>query len=210
MAWLASSPVDTTKEKIKSRVQIEKLKAEIDSNYPKVRLIRNISNQGCYLNKFIAVGQCKSEFVIIFDSDNVMCKEYLDALFLYAPFDERTIYAPDFLKPHFDYTKFSGLTINRSNVAEIAKKPLFDCVVNSCNYVVPRLEFCNTFDVGARRYADDTAYINLRWLQAGNQIYIVPNMQYDHEVHSGSHYQKYAVESQSRLEDIIFQFKTMS
>lgn len=182
---------------------------EYTKNLPKIRLHRNVSNQGCYINKYIATSLCKNDFVIIFDSDNVLTKDYLNAIEKYYPLSENTIYAPDFLMPTFNYNHFAGQIINNSNVSYYTEMKLFDCLINSCNYVVPRKNFCNTFDLTTKKYADDTAYINLVWLQHGGEIFVVPDMQYYHTIHDKSHYQQYAVESKQRFDDIMQQFKNM-
>src|SRR4051812_27159120 len=46
----------------------------------KIKLFRNETNLDCYANKREAVYQCRSAWVILFDSDNILTKEYLDVI----------------------------------------------------------------------------------------------------------------------------------
>lgn len=182
---------------------------EAVAEMPKVKLIRAANNQGCYLNKHTAISLSKHDYVVIADSDNVFDTDYIDALYRY-PWMPSVILCPDWAMPTFSYVNFAGQVISKENVAQYAKEKMFDCLINTCNYFVNRDEFCRIFDKETKHYADDTAYINYRWLQAGNKLYVVPFMRYGHTVHPGSHYQQYAVESAARLDDLLNQFKTMS
>src|SRR5688500_10472302 len=46
--------------------------------WDKVKIWRNEKNLGCYRNKREAISKSSNEFVIIFDSDNILTTEYLD------------------------------------------------------------------------------------------------------------------------------------
>src|ERR1044071_5800065 len=47
----------------------------------KVVLCRNTDNLGCYRNKREVISQASNDFVIIFDSDNILSTEYIDKVF---------------------------------------------------------------------------------------------------------------------------------
>ena len=93
-----------------------RLKEECDK-LSKVKLYRNVTNQDCYANKFVAVSYSPTDYCILLDSDNQIDKTYIDKIYSQT-WDKKTILAPDFARPLFDYTEFSGMTISKDNVAK--------------------------------------------------------------------------------------------
>ncbi len=169
----------------------ESLQRMVDG-FEKVKLYRNEKNLGCYHNKRRAVELSSNEWVILFDSDNVLRSDYLDAFytkdFLGIP---TCIYAPSFAKPHFDYRRFGGATFTGSEIKHFIDQKDFDCLINTCNFFVNREEYLNVFDQSIKEpWTADTLYFNYCWLKAGNSIYVVPGMEYEHLVHDGSHYKE--------------------
>lgn len=166
------------------------------ATHPKVKLFLNQENLGCYKNKAYAISQATFDYVIILDSDNVIDHNYLNAVFR-SDWHPYTILAPDFAKPHFDYTSFAGLLLTKENVRKYVRKPKFDCLINTMNYFVHRDEYIRVYDPSIEPWTADTIYQNYNWLKSGNKIYVVPGMQYFHNVHEkktnqeGSHYQRY-------------------
>src|SRR5689334_766696 len=76
----------------------------------KVKLVRNANNQGCYLNKYMAISLAKYEYCVIADSDNVFDVDYIDAIYRY-PWFPRTALLPDWAMPTFSYVHFGGEVI---------------------------------------------------------------------------------------------------
>lgn len=163
---------------------LSKKTAHID----KVRVIRNSSNLGCYHNKHNAVLKSTTDWIILLDSDNIVDNNYINRI--PEELDERTIYAPDFARPHFDYTNFSNHTIFRNNVRNYVHQRNFDCLINTCNYVVNRGWYLTVWQNHKEPWTADTLFHNYNHLKAGGSIKIVKDMQYQHLVHDGSHYQQ--------------------
>lgn len=151
----------------------------------KVRVIQQFKNRGMQGNKHSAVAHAKNPFVILFDSDNVLGVDYLDAI--PSELNLRTIYCPSWAHPNFDYTAFSGLRFNRTTVNEHLGKPYFEQLLNTCNYVVPRDEYCRVYREDLSIKGSDTVYFAHLWLKAGNNFEVVSGMEYFHRVgpHSG-------------------------
>lgn len=154
---------------------------------PKVRLIRNEKNLGMSLNKKKAIELAKSEWCIIFDSDNVIGIDYLDA------FEQRVnnknheiIYCPDFAAPNFDYRHHGGCYIDKSNSASFIKKTMAEPLLNTCNYIINRAKYLEVYKPNEAMKGTDTIWLNYLWLCAGYTFYIVPGMQYFHRVHDES------------------------
>lgn len=153
----------------------------------KVKLYRNDKNLGCYHNKRKAVELAMNEWVILFDSDNIINTKYLDSI--PDSIEANVIYQPEFARPHFDFTKFSGSVITRDNVKGYIRQQHFSTMLNAMNFVVNKDQYLSVFDSSKTEpWTADSIYFNYLWLKAGNKIYVTPGMQYDHLVHNGSHY----------------------
>lgn len=179
----------------------------------KVRIHRNLTNQGVYRNKYTSVVLAHSDWVIVFDSDNIIGKDYLDALYAAgwdSGWDAKTVYCPEFAKPKFDYRHFSGKTIDRSNAASFFKEKQFDCLINTMNCFVNREEYLKYYDPETEPAAADSAYFNFRWLTAGNKMLVVEGLQYEHLVHAGSHYVQNIGRSNAFHSKMMNAFKTMT
>lgn len=154
---------------------------------PKVRLFRNKKNLGMSLNKKRAVELAKCEWVILFDSDNVIDLSYIDAVLSVPPgLSPDIIYCPDFAKPRFDYRKYAVHLFNSANAGEHISDNAVEMFFNTCNNVVNRAEYLRIYEHNPAMKGTDTIWFNYLWLKAGNSFYVVPGMQYEHRVHDGS------------------------
>jgi glycosyltransferase involved in cell wall biosynthesis len=152
----------------------------------KYRVERNEKNVGMSLNKLRAIQSAKSEWVAILDSDNEINSGYIDAMFAVIPWDPNTIYCPEFAAPNFNYKEFAGLVFDKTNVASYIDRPLFDCLLNTCNYLVNKEAYAACYVQNNEVKATDTVWFNYNWLSRGNRMMVVPGATYHHLVHSGS------------------------
>lgn len=168
----------------------EKLRDHFSGN-GKVGVIRQASNRNMSLNKRDAIALSKNEWVIIFDSDNVIEKDYLDALQVQWDWElkpgttKHCIYCPSFAKPQFDYRKFQNQKFGGVKPVP-AHDDTFNCLLNTANYVVNRNEYLRVYEHNPEMKGTDTVWFNYLWLIAGNHFYVVPDMEYQHRIHSGS------------------------
>lgn len=173
----------------------------------KVKVFHQAKNRGMSMNKRDAIAYASNPWVIIFDSDNIICPDYLDAFYelvingdAFNEFGkiatiERFIFCPDFAKPNFDYRDFkcgnggigirSGIYGARESAHEI-KNDSFNCLLNTCNYIVNRDFYLKTYQHNPSHIASDTIWHNYNHLKTGGLFVVVPGMQYEHRVHSGS------------------------
>jgi len=181
---------------------------------PKIKLYRNDKNLDCYRNKREAISKATNEWCILLDSDNVITPDYLHAIDymdkflggLHASF----AYQPSFAKPHFDFRAFEYNGYDRSNVAQYMDIPNFETMLNAMNYFVSRDEYLRVWDGSIDPVTSDSLYQNYRWLEAGNSIYVVPGMHYEHRVHDGSHYKNNVKRTPRGFhDDIINRLKAM-
>lgn len=152
----------------------------------KVHLYCNTQNLGMSLNKKRAIEMASNEWVIIFDSDNVIDTGYLDALSIPPGIGRRVIYCPSFAKPQFNYGRYAGQYIDATTAAQLMLHPMGECIFNTCNYMVNREEYLKVYEHNPEMKGTDTIWFNYLWLKAGNSFYVVPGMQYYHRVHEGS------------------------
>lgn len=187
---------------------IHSLKALHFSNN-KVKIFYNDINLGVYRNKKRSVELCKNSWVIVFDSDNILTKEYLDKLFEIENWDTHTIYLPVKAKPKFDYTMFSGMTFTKENIAPYVRQGQFDCMINCMNDFRNRDEYLKWWDISVEPISADSIYVNYLQLRAGNKLYVVPGLEYYHRVHTGSHYVQNQHRSTIFHKKIMDRLKTM-
>lgn len=176
-----------------SDIKIYNKLVEYCKDKPKIKLFRNNRNVGMSLNKKLAIEGAANPWCILFDSDNILKPDYLDA-------DEEClvdskdnpaylthiIYCPEFAKPDFDYRSLSGRHIDRHNVKEVFRNKIAECLFNTCNYIVNRERYLSVYQHEQSIRASDTIHFNYLWLKSGGSFYVVPDMQYFHRVHSGS------------------------
>jgi len=185
--------------------------------HPKVKMFRNEQNLDCYRNKAKAMEHTTNGWTILFDSDNVLGVDYLDALYALPEWNLDTVYCPDFAEPHFNYTKFGGIMIDRTNVSlfmgkettrmvRSARNPnnfrhrgmrqthlpdeygSFRTALNTCNFFVHRDQYLSVWDGSVNPHTADSIYQNFNWLKSGKRLTIVKGLRYFHRVHADSHY----------------------
>jgi glycosyltransferase involved in cell wall biosynthesis len=177
---------------------------EYTRSIPKVKLFRNEKNLDCYRNKREAVSKASNEWVIIFDSDNIMTKSYVDVVCA-QELSKDEILQPSSAKPHFVFTKYTGIIIDKHNVSIRVDESPFSTMLNAMNYCVHRDEFLRVWDGSVDPVTSDSLYQNYNWLKAGNSIYVVPGLEYEHRVHNGSHYQNNVRRTPQGFHDSIIQ-----
>lgn len=179
---------------------------------PKIKLLRNDKNLGCYRNKREAIANAVNEFVIIFDSDNIMTKGYLDKIFD-RDWNENEILAPDYVVS-FNYRNFSGKTINKQNVRFYTRQHQFDCLINTMNYFVHRDNYLKVWDGSIEPWTADTIYQNYRWLDSGRSIHVLTGLEYNHRIQheekeEGSHYVQHNRKTGNLFNTIKLKLKSM-
>lgn len=187
--------------------QLKRLLVQVGN--PKVKLYRNQTNADCYKNKKISVELASNEWVIIFDSDNIINDSYIDKLLTIQQWDSNTIYAPSFAKPHFNYTSFNDIFLYKGNIGNFSRATGFDALINTCNYFVNKENYILVHNDLINPHAADTCYFNLCWIKAGFTILVVPGLEYQHMVHDGSHYKEHNHKSNDLFIKLIQEFQSM-
>ena len=155
----------------------------------KIKLYRNANNRDCYLNKYTSLSFAQNDWCILLDSDNIIDVDYLDKIFGFDEWDEKTSYMPSFAKPLFNYSALSGYTLCKENMYEMIRLHMADTMLNCCNYFVNRHEYMKVWQPDINPHTADSILQNYNWFMAGNKMLVVPGLEYFHRVHPGSHYQ---------------------
>lgn len=161
-------------------------------NSDKIIVYRNDINLGMSLNKFTAISRCTNDWIIIFDSDNIIDRSYIDAFerINYQTIDNNSmIFCPSGALPKFDYSSLQGMIIDKSNVGELFKgiyATITEWLLNTCNYIVHKKTYVLNYNHNKEMKATDTIWHNYNHLKNGGSFYVVPNMTYQHLVWEGS------------------------
>lgn len=170
----------------------------------KVKIITRPANVGMHQNKRDAIFNCTNDWVIIFDSDNVIDNEYIEYIPPIQDLDPEVIYMPEYAKPMFDYRKYAGkyfdLEYTQKHIK--SKDPMFDCLLNTCNYLVNRNKYLEIWTFNPAVKGADTIYFLYQWLSYGYAFHVLVNCSYFHRVHSGSGFLKDADYNMSHANEI--------
>ena len=175
---------------------------------PKLKLIKNESKLGPFLNKIKACSNAKNEWIVLIDSDNFADEQYFKTAKTYLEqnslLDKKNIIlAPSKAKPNFNYSHLSGFVCKNGDFSknkELEKTLIqshnvgLSTLMNTGNYVINKylidtLDLTNEKDNVSRSSACDVIYFNtLLFEQLDLNLHIVPGLEYEHVVHNGSVY----------------------
>lgn len=169
----------------------------------KIKIFYNQKNLGCYHNKIITVRMSTSEWCILLDSDNFIDKHYVDTLFDIVSWDNNTIYAPECSStfpgsqaPNLDYSIYSDMWITKNHFISNFSALKFQCLINACNYFLPKDAFLNAVKDGEKKNDRslidclDSAVLFVSWLCHNGKVKVVPNLKYKHRLHPSSNYMR--------------------
>ena len=175
-------------------------------NSDKIKLIENEDNLGVYLNKIRAIKNCSNDWVILFDSDNVIGENYINHLYEFESWEDDKIYAPGHIEKinengrhdsYFDYRIYSGV-INKSNFNQFDySNSLFQTMMNTCNYFLNKNKYIECSEKNSPNYDTrlisslDSITLLSDWLTEGNQLVLVRDMGYKHRIHGNSSYMRH-------------------
>jgi len=152
----------------------------------KIKLYRRENNLGVLPTKIEAVSLCKNDWVILLDSDNTICKSYIDGIYK-CNWSENTIYSPAFAYPLLDFRKISNQKIDFKKLKDLLIKETLvtERFLNDGNFFFNKNKFMELISIHKfiPVQASDIIFINYIWLINNNNIYIIPNTKYLHRVH---------------------------
>lgn len=174
----------------------------------KVRISTNEINLGMMANKALSISKCINEWVIIFDSDNVISPDYMDSVERLT-LNPDTIYCPSFARPTFDYRRYAGMTIGIPQAKKMLNEPMGNACLNTCNYLVHRDTYLSVFKQDNNVKGTDTLSFAYQWLKAGKKMHVVKGMEYDHLIHDGSGFLKDAEFNMKKAEEYKLKIQSL-
>lgn len=175
----------------------------------KVTLFRGRENTGVYQAKKTAISLAFHEWVILLDSDNIIGPDYIDCLYAIPEWKRGTAYLPSFARPTFDYRRFAGRTLTKSNAASWMGEPMFDCLINTMNGFYNSVDYLDVWNEGLEPLTADSMYLNYLLLKAGHDLVIVPGLEYEHTVHDGSHYKIHSHKNEFFRNQLLEDYKRL-
>lgn len=176
-------------------------------NFNKMVLIVNDKKLGPFLNKYKACLKAKNEWIALIDSDNFADKQYFEVVKEYISTqlkgEKNIILAPSKAKPNFNYSHLAGLVYKKNNFKinnqieranTIPNNTSSLVLMNTGNYVlnkylIDNLNLSNEMKNIQYSSSSDVIYFNtLLFEQLDLNLHVVPNLEYNHVVHSGSIY----------------------
>jgi hypothetical protein len=184
----------------------EKIKQTFGNN-DKIKVFKNETKLGPFLNKLGACNLAKNEWIVLMDSDNFADKQYFsltkDYIINNVQDQKNIILAPCKANPTFNYSHLSGFIYKKGEFANNLNKEqltkqhfstLSGVLMNTGNYVINKyliqnLNLQNETENIKKSSACDVIYLNtLLFEQLDLNMHVVTGLEYNHVVHSGSVY----------------------
>lgn len=169
---------------------------------PIITVCQNPYNIGMSRNKAHAIGLSRNDWVLILDSDNALYPSSIDAICQLTNLRTDTIYCPAFAEPEFDYRRLQGKSWDAKGVASEIKSRDMSVLLNTCNYLVHRDTYLETYEYNPDVKESDTIWFNYLWLRRGGLLHVVPDWHYYHRIHEGSGWKQNASENMRMAEKI--------
>lgn len=191
-------------------------KSQVDSG--KIKLSKNNEVLGPFLNKIKVCKMAKNEWIALIDSDNFADNNYFTVAEKYIKghkLNNKTIIAPCFAKPNFDYRTLGGKIIKRENVKQLRDNKLFILLMNTGNYIVNKflidnLQIEKDMELIKKSHACDVTLFNtLLYEQLGLEMHVVKDLHYDHAFHSNSIYLKTCEKFKAQLKETNKRFERL-
>ena len=159
----------------------------------KVKIFKNETNLGAYVNKIITLNKVKNNWSILIDSDNDFCVEYTNALFFEKDkngLEEYIVYCPTKSKPNFFYPNLEDVVFDKNLWNE--KHFEQGGFLNTCNFCISR----KAIDVLNLNYAVDKTdpiavdckYMSYILLKNNFKLKGLKNLEYYHPISRDSFY----------------------
>lgn len=188
---------------------------EVYANEPKVKIFKNETRLGPFLNKLECMKRASFDWIALIDSDNYADKTYFATLFQhFDPSNPLRVYMPSKALPTFDYSAFSGMVLTFPRIGHLIRENrhlhLTACF-NTGNYILSKealsvLERYANDELSKTSFCCDVIYANTLLLMNKYEFFVVPNLDYSHVAHEGSVYFEYIGRSRPISEYVQQQF----
>ncbi|MDX2079819.1 MAG: glycosyltransferase family 2 protein [Terrimicrobiaceae bacterium] len=173
----------------------------------RIRWKRREQNHGAMWTKMEAVAMCRSDWVLVLDSDNTATKGYLDRLAGPAHRDPSAFYCAQWAAPFFPFHGLGPEPIDFDRAVSLCRDGRLRrfYLINDGNYLVPRDAYVETVRSIGLLPSDvvDVMVVNYRWLSQGGRLEIMDGTSYIHRVDPESFYARTEDASRARLRNIF-------
>jgi glycosyltransferase involved in cell wall biosynthesis len=174
---------------------------EVYASEPKIKLFKNQKKLGPFLNKLECIKKASNDWVCLIDSDNYADEDYFLSFFSYVNNDpvSNIVYCPSFAKPRFDMRSFEFTCIRKDTIKSFLNSSslhLTKTFLNCGNFIIHKssaniiAKLINSDDyikkTTEKVITSDVMYMNYLLLNEGFELFIVPNMAYEHACHETS------------------------
>lgn len=177
----------------------------------RIRLRRRASNLGAQATKLDALSACRSEWVLLLDSDNTAFPSYLRALSQISERDPQVLYCSPWAFPYFSFHPLAGRTLDFEACHLLTCNGLLRRVfiINDGNYLVHRETYLERLGCLRSLHSDvaDVMMANYLWLSMGGSLQILKQGTYHHRIDASSFYLRTADESRSRVMGLFMRFE---
>lgn len=177
----------------------------------KTRILRREKNKGAQQTKLDAIRACKTEWVLLLDSDNTALGGYLSELQSLEDRDPDTIYCSPFAFPYFSFRPFAGKKFSFEDCCALTRsgelRRVF--IINDGNYLVHRDTYLRRISplVGMGSDVADVMVANYKWLSDGGHLQVLDRGAYHHRIDASSFWMRTADESRDRVMTIFNLFE---
>ena len=181
-------------------------------NNNKLKLVKNETVLGPFLNKIRCCKEASNEWIVLMDSDNFAdIDNYFKIAQKYITssshnINEKTILSPAMASPNFDYKFLANIILTKNNIRNYYNNPMFNCFINTGNYIINKnlidtLNFEKDIELIQKSSACDVKLMNTLFFEQFENlnIHVVENMKYDHVVHGESVYLKNYIKTQDTI-----------
>jgi len=179
----------------------------------KLKLLKNETILGPFLNKIRCCKEASNEWIVLLDSDNFAdIDDYFKIAEKYIAsssslnINEKTILSPSMASPNFDYKFLANIILTKNNIRNYYNNPMFNCFINTGNYIINKnlidtLNFEKDIELIQKSSACDVKLMNTLFLEQFENfnIHVVENMKYNHVVHDESVYLKNYMKTQDTI-----------
>lgn len=184
----------------------------------KLKLLKNETVLGPFLNKIRCCKEASNEWIVLIDSDNFAdIDDYFKIAEKYITsshnINEKTIISPFIASPNFDYKFLANIILTKNNIRNYYNNPMFNCFINTGNYIINKnlidnVDFEKDMSLIEKSSACDVKLMNTLFLEQFENfnIHVVENMKYNHVVHDESVYLKNHMQTQYAIHRVNDRF----
>jgi len=161
-------------------------------NSNKIKVIKNDSNKGAFINKYIAVKNCTNDWVYLLDSDNFVHENMIE-LFLKENLNDNTCYMPNkYNFCSYIYELDLGFnTLTKEDIKQAITNGTIGHFVNLGNFFVNKNKYVERMKAGLEGNMDtiaDCATMTYLWLKNGGEFKILKDFRYFHRVRDNGYF----------------------